>query len=119
MQNPDLVRLRHMLDAAHEACSFVLGKAQNDLVIDRMLLLSVVKDIEIIGEAANKVSTAVKLAHPDIPWQIIADMRNRLIHAYFDINTMIVWNTVMIDLPPLISALETIISNNDVNEPLT
>ncbi len=60
MQRDDLVRLRHMLDAAREALSFSSGKSRADLNFDRMLVLSLVKDIEIIGEAAVKVSQETK-----------------------------------------------------------
>jgi uncharacterized protein with HEPN domain len=57
MQKADLIRLRHMLDAAKEAVSFAYGKHKDDLRTDRMLTLSVIKAIEMIGEAASKVST--------------------------------------------------------------
>ncbi|MGR3310027.1 MAG: HepT-like ribonuclease domain-containing protein [Candidatus Brocadiales bacterium] len=109
MQKSDFVRLRHMLDAAKEALSFITGRSRSDLDKDRMLVLSLVKDIEIIGEAASKVSLEVSTNTPDIPWMDIVDMRNHLIHAYFNVDLDIVWDTVIKDLPSLISALEKII----------
>lgn len=109
MQKDDLVRMRHMLDAAREALSFSSGKSRTDLNSDRMLVLSVVKDIEIIGEAAGKVSQVTKKMSEEIPWQDIIDMRNHLTHAYFDIDLDIVWDTIMNDLPPLVDSLEKII----------
>jgi len=87
-----------------------------DLATDRMLTLSLVKAIEIIGEAASKVTKECQDAHPDVPWQDIVAMRNRLIHAYFDINLGILWNTVVQDLPPLIATLETIVSSAENDE---
>lgn len=69
-----------------------------------------VKDIEIIGEATSKISVEVKTKNPDIPWIDIIDMRNHLIHAYFDVDLDIVWDTVTRGLPPLITTLEKIIS---------
>lgn len=110
MQKDDLIRLRHMLDAAKEALSFTMGRSRSYLDTNRMLVLSLVKDIEIIGEAASKISVEVKTKNPDIPWIDIIDMRNHLIHAYFDVDLDIVWDTVRQDLPPLITALEKIIS---------
>ena len=77
--------------------------------MDRMLVLSLVKEIEIIGEAANQVSETTRELTPTIPWVDIISMRNRLVHAYFDINLEILWNTVQDDLPPLIVALEDVL----------
>ncbi len=74
--------------------------------------MSLVKEIEIIGEAASKVSTETRNALPDIPWPDLTGMRHRLIHAYFDINVEVVWQTVVHDLPPLLSPLERILQDN-------
>lgn len=112
MQHDDIVRLSHMLDSAREAVSFISGKARIDLDSDRMLALSLVKSIEIIGEAASKVSEAARTKSPSIPWQDITAMRNRLIHAYFDINLDIVWDTVTQELPPLVLELEKILKTD-------
>lgn len=109
MRKDDLVRLLHMLDAAREALSFVSGKSRSDLNKNRMLVLSLVKDIEIIGEAAGKVSPETKDQYAGIPWLDIIDMRNHLIHAYFDVDLDIVWDTATKDLPPLIEEIEKIL----------
>lgn len=77
----DLIRVRHMRDAAIEALSFVVGKTRSDLVNDRMLVLAIIKELEIIGEAASKVSPETRERFVDIPWQDIVGMRNRLIHG--------------------------------------
>ncbi len=108
MRGDDAVRVRHMLDAAREAVGFAAGRVAEDLVHDRMLLLSLVKCIEILGEAANKVSEEARGEFPAIPWRDIVSMRNRLIHGYFDINTTIVWKTVNVELPALIREMESI-----------
>lgn len=109
MQREDQVRLRHMRDAAREAVSFVEGRERADLDRDRQLLLAVVMSIGIVGEAAARVSAATREQHPAIPWSVIVGMRNRLVHAYFDIDTTIVWATVTEDLPGLISSLEDVL----------
>ena len=109
MRKDDRIRLQHMLDAAQEALSFTRGLTRQDLNTNRMLVLSLVKEIEIIGEAANQISEATREQLPKIPWADIIGMRNRLVHAYFDINLDILWQTVQEDLPSLISALKAVL----------
>jgi len=74
-----------------------------------MLMLSLVKLVEIVGEAANQVTDQGRAQAQDIPWADIVGMRNRLVHAYFDINRGILWWTVQLDLPPLVKTLERIL----------
>ncbi len=74
-----------------------------------MLSLSLVRLLEIIGEATNGVSDVFREKHTHIPWKKMIGLRNRLIHGYFDINLDIVWDTIMKDLPPLVADLEKII----------
>jgi uncharacterized protein with HEPN domain len=76
---------------------------------DRKLVLSLVRLVEVIGEAAGQVTKEFQAAHPEIPWPAIVGMRNRLIHAYFDIDLDRVWDTIKDDLPPLVASLEKII----------
>jgi len=113
MNPADRVRLEHMLEAARDALSFAKGRIRENLAADRMLLFSLERAVEIIGEAASKVSAEFQSAHPDIPWADMIGMRNRLIHAYFDINPVIVWTTVLSDLPALIAQLESLLAGND------
>jgi uncharacterized protein with HEPN domain len=109
MNKDDQIRLRHMLDAAHEAVAFTQHETRASLDNDRKLLLALVKDIEIIGEAASRVSEALQQTSSEIPWAQIVGMKNRLIHAYFDIDKETVWRTITEDLPPLIVELENIL----------
>lgn len=109
MRKDDTIRLRHMLDAAQEAMEFVQGRTRADLNDDRKLVLALVKDIEIIGEAAYQVSEIARDQLQNIPWNDIIGMRHRLVHAYFDINLDILWRTVQEDLPALIAVLEPLL----------
>lgn len=109
MPKDDIVRLRHILDAAREALSFISGKARVDLNANRMLVLSLVKEIEIIGEAAGKISEETKNKYKAIPWLDMIDMRNHLIHVYFEVDLDILWDTVIKDIPPLVKELEKIV----------
>jgi uncharacterized protein with HEPN domain len=113
MNDSDLIRLRHMLDAAREAQFFAEGKTRFDLDSDRGLAIILVHEIVLIGEAAARVTQDFQGSHIEIEWKNIIGMRNRLIHAYFEIDLDIVWNTVLNRLPKLIEQLETIFSNND------
>jgi uncharacterized protein with HEPN domain len=98
-----------MLDATKEALEFVRGKRRADLDTNRMLVLSLVKELEIIGEAAGKVSAEIRSQYGAVPWLDITGMRNRLIHAYFDVDLDIVWSTVTKDLPQLKTEFEKIL----------
>ncbi len=109
MRKDDTIRLRHMLDAAQEAIEFAQGHTRAHLDGDRKLVLALVKDIEIIGEAAYQVSPTTREQLPGIPWDDIIGMRHRLVHAYFDINLDILWRTVQDDLPPLLEKLREIL----------
>ena len=99
--NEDIVRIKHMLDAASKASEFVKGKSRDDLDSDEKLALALVRLIEIFGEAANALSEAFREKHPDVPWRSIIGTRNRLIHGYFDVDLDIIWNIVSKDLPTL------------------
>jgi uncharacterized protein with HEPN domain len=105
MSPDDRWRLRHMADAAEQALAFVQGRQRADLDTDAMLRLALTRAVEIVGEAAAQVSGAGRNHCPDVPWQQIVGMRNRLVHAYFDINADILWDTVLLALPPLLAQL--------------
>lgn len=102
-----------MLDAARDALSFVVGREREDLDTDRMLALALVRSIEIIGEAGSRVSPEGRTEIPAIPWAEIVAMRNHLIHAYFDVDLDIVWETVKNDLPPLVSTLDRVLDGQE------
>jgi uncharacterized protein with HEPN domain len=114
MQKSDIIRLRHMFDAAKEAASFIQEEKRASLDEDRKLVLALMKSIEIIGEAATKITKECQKDLSQIPWPNIIGMRNRLIHAYFDINLEILWKTVTEDLPGLIDELKKILPSNKV-----
>lgn len=100
-----------MLDAAQEAMSFVAGRTREDLDRDRMLLLSLIKELEILGEAASRVSQATVAEHGGIPWREIIGMRHHLIHGYFDVDADLVWDTMTNDLPRLIDQLKLVLQS--------
>ncbi len=109
MRSEDIIRVRHMLDAARAAMKFVENKTRSDIDDDLLLALGLMKSIEIIGEAASKISRESRISFPEIPWVDVIGMRNRLIHAYADVDRNVLWETVTEDLPVLIPMLEKII----------
>ncbi|MGC9972209.1 MAG: HepT-like ribonuclease domain-containing protein [Bryobacteraceae bacterium] len=106
MPNPDGIRLRHMRDAAASALEMAVGRQRPDIAADTMLAMALTRCLEILGEAASQVSSEARARFPDIPFAKVVSMRNRLIHAYFDVDLGIVWTTVTEDLPGLLTALD-------------
>ena len=98
-----------MLLAARDAVSFAEGMSYADFARDRRTQLSILKSVEIVGEAASRLSEDTRRAHPSIPWPEVIGMRNRLVHVYFNIDLPLVWDTVCNDLPFLIAQLETLV----------
>jgi len=107
----DVVRMRHMSDAARKAVEFTRNCNRTDLDKDEKLALSIARLLEVLGEAAKNISSQCRDAYPEIPWRQIAGTRDRLIHGYFDIDLDIVWKIVSTDLPSLSERLEEILSN--------
>jgi uncharacterized protein with HEPN domain len=98
-----------MLDAAETATRFAAGASRQDLDSNQMLTFALVRAVEVIGEAAGKLSNELKGTHCDLPWHAISGMRNRLIHAYFDVDLDRLWDTVTVDLPSLIERLRALL----------
>ena len=107
------VALVQMLDHARGAMTLSKGKSAQELVNDRLLNLAIVRLMEIVGEAANRVSNEKRSEHPEIPWTQIISLRNRLIHGYDAIDYEILWQILKYDLPELILSLERILKQAD------
>jgi uncharacterized protein with HEPN domain len=97
-----------MIEASQHAIAFMSEKTRADLDRDRMLSFAVVRAIEILGEAASRISPETRAAHPDIPWPAIIGMRNRLIHAYFEVDTDVLWVAVSEEVPALLARLTAV-----------
>src|SRR5919197_604271 len=109
-RHDDAVRRRHMLEHAHEAVTLVRGKKRPDLDSERVLSLALVRLLEIIGEAAGRVTKELQAQNPDVVWPQIVGLRNRLIHGYDSVDMDILWQILTADLPRLIIQLETILA---------
>ena len=95
-----------MVEAAETAARFIAGRARADLDGDQMLLFALVRAIEILGEAASRVTRGTRAGLPLVPRGQIVAMRNRLIHAYFDIDRDVLWKTASEELPALLPTLQ-------------
>lgn len=93
--------LFHIRDAIALIESWSKGKTLEDFVADAKLQSAIIRQLEIIGEAARNVSQECKVATPDIPWRPIMDARNTLIHGYFTVDEKKVWDMVQVDIPVL------------------
>jgi len=109
MPPDDLVRLRHMIDALESVGRMIAGRQRDDLDRDEMLRLALTRAIEVVGEAAARVTEAVRTQAAHIPWRQLTRMRNRLIHAYFDVDLDIVWTTATRDVPLLLGQIRAVI----------
>lgn len=97
----DKNRLEHMLKSIGYIEEFMQGVSQADLKTNRLVYFAVVKNIEIIGEAAYMLSKEFTDNHPDTPWKLIKGMRHYLVHGYYQVDDHVVWDVVNNDLPVL------------------
>ena len=110
MSPHDRVWLQHLADALDSAIRFAKGRERTDVDSDEMLLFALVRAIEIAGEAASRISAETRAELLDVPWASLVGIRNRLVHAYFDIDRDILWTTVTEAAPPLAQRLKTVLT---------
>ena len=106
----DRIYLEHILEATARAAGYVAGIDEQGFRKSTLIQDGVIRQIEIIGEAAKWVSPQFRTAHPDIPWQDMAGMRDKLIHDYFGVDVNQVWLTATLDLPPLAERIKDILA---------
>ena len=109
----DKTRISHMIEAAEEAVAFARNRSIDDIRADRALALALVKCLEMVGEASFKTSRNFRDDHADIPWRVMIDLRNHLVHEYHDIDIERVWITIQKDLPSILPSLKTLRSGLD------
>lgn len=102
-------RVRDILDAIAEIQKFTHGMDYETFQADDRTIRAVEMNFIIIGEAANLIPDEITEKYPDIPWHLMRAMRNRMVHAYFQVDERLMWDTVRNDLPPLVAALKKLI----------
>jgi len=105
----DKVRLQHILDAVIEIESYTKQATYELFLSNTMMQYACIKQLEIIGEAANHLSAHIKNLHSEIAWREITDLRNLLIHEYFGIDTRIVWEIINTDISILKPQIKEIV----------
>jgi uncharacterized protein with HEPN domain len=109
MKKDDTVYLHHILDAIELIEEYTQGMSENEFLSNSMAHDAVVRQIEIIGEAARNISDEFRISHPDLPWGKMIGIRNKIIHEYFNVNLSVVWDTVQDDLPALQKIIKSIL----------
>jgi uncharacterized protein with HEPN domain len=112
----DLTYVLDILIAARHIQAYMAGIDRQAFEQDTMRQDAIIRRIEIIGEAARRVSAEFRAAHPDIPWQQMTSMRNRPIHGYDEVSLTIVWDVVQHDIPALIARLESLVPPDEPEE---
>ena len=107
--NGDIIRLKHMLTAIEEILSYTEGFDLESFLDDSKTRFASIKQLEIIGEAANHVSAETRLRFGQIEWQKITGLRNILVHEYFGVDEKIVWGIIIKDLPKLRTDIQNLI----------
>lgn len=110
---PDRVRVQHMLDATRKAIELTRPRTRADLETDEVIALALTRLLEIVGEAASRVSEPTRSLAPQVPWRLVSSTRNRLIHGYFDVDLDVIWEILVSDLPALETQLVELVRRLD------
>ena len=102
-------RIRDILDAIAEIQRFTQSMDYDTFKRDEKSIRAVEMNFIIIGEAASHITEEIEEKYPTIPWNLMRAMRNRIVHAYFNVDEKLMWDTITNDLPPLIPELEQLI----------
>ncbi len=113
MKKDDTVFLKHILDAINLIEEYLKDKSYEEFKDNHMLQDAVIRELEIIGEAAKNLSKEFRNKHSDIPWRQIAGMSDKLIHGYFGVDLDAVWDTATIDIPSLKERLQEILKKEE------
>jgi uncharacterized protein with HEPN domain len=95
-----------ILESIKDITDFTDGMTIDQFSVDRKTVKAVIRCLEVIGEAANKIPNNVREKYPEVPWIEIIGMRNRLIHEYFGVDVNIIWQTIQEDIKPLYIAIK-------------
>ena len=112
----DKSRLEHILGAINRIQTHAGNLSKEDLEKDVLRYYGIVKNIEIIGEAARMLTDAFRLMHPEVNWRSIGNMRNFLVHEYFQVDSDVVWSVIHEDIVDLKNNVSRYLTETDWNE---
>lgn len=112
----DRIRLEHIVEAVNKVFKYTENKTYDSLRSDDMLFYAVVKNIEIVGEAAYHLTKTFRNTHPETDWKGIVSLRHVLVHDYYQVNIQTVWDIIQQELPPLLEQVTRYISETDWEE---
>jgi len=110
MLKDDTIYLEHIHDSLLRIEEYLLNVTEDTFNRNLLLQDGITRQFEIVGEAAKRVSIDFKKQHADILWKLMTDMRNKLIHDYFDVRTDILWETAKSDVPPLLEQIKSLLN---------
>jgi uncharacterized protein with HEPN domain len=109
MKKDDSVFLNHIVDGAKLIGEYLSGASRDGFVANRMVQDAVIRELEVIGEATKNISEDLRSKYPDIPWNKMSGMRDKLIHGYFGVDLDAVWDTATKDIPELAIRIESVL----------
>ena len=107
------LRIQDILDAVAKTQSYTTGMDRETFLADQRTADAVIRQLTIVGEAATHIPGKISNRHPEIPWRMMRDFRNFVVHAYFGVDLKIVWDTIQNDLPPLEAQLRPLLATTD------
>ena len=105
------VRIEDILEAIERIRRYTTGMSDSQFVADDRTVDAVIRNLEIVGEAAKRVPQAIVERHPEIPWSRMTEMRNILVHEYHSVDPSIVFDSARHDLPPLVGPLRALLQD--------
>lgn len=110
MQKNPSPLIQHIIEATEKIFEYTEGVSKVEFRKNTLIQDAVIRQLEIIGEASNKLEVGFKSSHPKIPWKEIVGMRNKLAHEYWDVDIELLWHASQVEVPELKSALLTLFS---------
>lgn len=108
--------LRHVLDEADYLIEKSAGLGRDAFLADETLKRAFVRSLEIIGEAVKNLPESFRSQHPEIPWRLMAGMRDRLIHGYFGVDFELVWDVIESKIPDLRASIARLVESADFGD---
>lgn len=105
------IRISDVLECIEHITAYTQDMTQSEFQADQKTIDAVLRNLEIIGEAARHVPETITKKHPDIPWEEMRAIRNIVVHEYFGVNLNIIWHTTQVNLPSIVDKLEEILKN--------